>query len=369
MRERIIEVEAYSLAEARDQLDTDEDIIVIEVTVLNRERAETIESIADTIHEAVSKAKVGVPAKAKIDPHEIKTDARRVTVKAHGDNEEIAREEIKLKRAEVIESITLHRKGRKGFLGFFKRLNRYEVVLFQQAVVEVRFREKARLRARVLDYLAKDLLRIIEELRRRNARWEEAVQSLNPKNDERVRGWLKVLQESESFDLPNPLELIENACRRNLEANWGKAIERAYKEVLSAQSRLWEALRGLNVGIADTLTLYRVIRWEPKSRKEPTGIRREDYDPPRRPDERLRKKILCYSTDSEAFAELERKLEVIAGLRELYEECLREEGLKEDTATLRKKCEAVLEARRRQLGGKRKDDSGGENDGGGKDDD
>jgi hypothetical protein len=357
MRERIIEIEAYSLEEAERMLNADKGILVLEITIVNRERTETIESIADTVAKALAAIR-GIPAKAEIHPHEVKTDAGRVAIKAHGDNEESVGQEIKPKKAEVIESITLHKKGRKGFLGFFKRLNLYEVVLFQQAVVEVTFHEKARLRARVLGYLAKDLLDCIEELHSSNARWEEAAQSLNPGNSDRMRTWLEGLHESESLDLPNPLELIEDACRSNQWASWEEAIIEAHKKVLAARTRLWAVLRELDVDIADVFTLYKLIRWEPRSRREPTGIPRDEYGHHHHPDEKLRRTIPHYSTDRKAFADVERKLEVIAGLRDFYEQCLEEAGLKESTAPQRKKCAAIYKARRRQLGDRGKDDDG-----------
>jgi hypothetical protein len=357
MRERIIEIEDDSLEKARRRIEDNDEILVLEVTILNRERVETIESIADTVEKALAAIR-GIPAKAERRPHKVKVDARRVAIKAHADNEESLGKEIKPKKAEVIESINLHKKGRKGFLGFFKRLNLYEVVLFQQAVVEVTFHEKARLRARVLDYRAKDLLERIEELRGRNASWDEAVQALNPGNADRVRTWLEGLRESESFDLPNPFELIANACRRNPLANWEMAIEEAYRKVVLAKSRLWQELRGLDVETADKFSLYTSILWFAK-KGDPTGIPRHTRIPWGRlpPDERFREKIPCYSTDRGAFADVERKLEVIAGLRELYEQCLEELGLQEDTAQLRKKCAAILEARLRQLRGGGKDGS------------
>jgi hypothetical protein len=348
MREWKIETEADSLEEAKRKVDTG-DVIVLGVTPLKPERVTTVEGIANTIDEAVSKAKTGIPAKAEIYPHKVKADAGRVAVKVHGDNEESARQEIKPKKAETIESITLRKKARKGFLGFFKRRNLYEVVLFQQAVVEITFRERAGFQARVRGYLAKDLLESIKDLRGRNVRWEEAVQSLNPKNDVELQKWLNGLTDARFIDPPEALNILESLCRMDEEVRWKKTISEARDKASSMRAQLWVELRGLDVEIADLLTLYKVIRWEPKTHKEPTGIRREDYGHPHHSDEKLRTTIPDYSTNLKAFAELERKLEVIGGLGELYEECLREEGLKKEAAPLRRKCEVIVKARRRQL--------------------
>jgi hypothetical protein len=349
MTERIIEIEAASVAEACRAVRAG-DVIVLEETVLRPDRAGTVECVADTTREASARAGGEIPAEALLVSHKIIAEPRRVSLRLKGDDEASVLREVNPKATEVIESISLHKKGRKGFLGFFRRPHVYDVSVFQQAVVEVKFNVTARVRARVRDYRAIDLLQSIEEARQRNARWEEAAPLLNPKNDGKVQKWLDALEESESYEMPEPLLMLETACRAQEAGNWEAVINRAYEKVAAARAQLWIELRGLDAELADIMSLYTSIHWFEKS-GDPKGI--PTWTRPRwgrqGPDERFREKIPCYSTDKGAFSTLERKLQVIGGLKGFYESCLREEGLDEETAPLRRKCEALLRARKTHL--------------------
>src|SRR5436305_733135 len=126
MSERIIVIEADSLAEARRALYHD-DLIVLEESILHQEKVETIEAIADTVEEAVAILNPRIPAEAEIETQEVIVTPQRVVLQIKEYDKESIGKEIKQKKVEVIESISLHKKGRKGFLGFFKTPNIYEV--------------------------------------------------------------------------------------------------------------------------------------------------------------------------------------------------------------------------------------------------
>ncbi len=345
MGERIIETEGDSLEEARTKLSTD-NLIVLDEHVLCRGRVEAIESIAGSVEEALSKANSKIPAGARIESQRVKIAPKRVMLRVAGDDEESAGKG----KAEIIESVTLHKQGRKGFLGIGRTQNVYEVVIFQQAVVELRFREKARLLAIVKDYLAHDLLRNIQELRGRDAQWEEILQSLNPKKEEHVKDLLNRLLIPDVIDLHAALDIIENRCRQNERANWKKVIEEAHIEVSEIRKRLRVELRGLDQELADVFMFYTSIDWYPKSNREPTGIpmhTRSDYGN-HPPDPRHRKIIPHYSTDSESFKKLKERAKEF-GTYELCKQFLAEEGQDETSATMKQKCMAILKARRLQL--------------------
>ena len=349
MNEQVVEIEADSLAEAGKALHRD-DLVVLQETVLSRGHVGTVEAIADTVDEAVIEAKSKFPAEAELEAQKTLTEPQRVVLRVKGDDEESARKAITPKKAEIIVSISLYRKGRKGFLGFFKSSNVYEVVVFQQAIVEVRFREKARLRAKVRSYLAKDLLQNVQELRLKNATWTEALQELNPKNDVDIRENLAGPQGLHLFDLLEALNIIENVCRKNEEANWRIAIEEAHGETLSARRELWIELRELDVEIADTFMFYTSLEGSAKRHKEPTGIpmyTRKSYgsDPP---DKRYRETIPYYSTDEEAFSQLQERLKEFIDYAH-YKQFLDAAGQDEATATLKHKCVAILAARKLRL--------------------
>lgn len=341
MNERIIEIEANSLEEARRKLD-EKNVIVLEESILSQGRVETIEAVADSVEEAFAKAQSKVPAEAKTEKQKIKISPKRITLHVQGNDEESAGRG----KAEVIASVLLFKKGRKGFWGFGKTPNVYEVVISQQALVELRFREQAKLQAKVRGYLAEDLLESIQEIRQRDALWTEVLQLLNPKNDSEIQKWLVKLQELNPLSV---LDTIENVCRKNEKTNWQMAVKDAHSKALIAQVREMEEqrirLRGLDVEIADTFGFYTSPNWYAKSRKEPTGIPRHtrDYDHHRSGDERLRKTIPRYTTEKEAFSEVERRIKA-KNLYELYLQLLFEEGQDETTATLEQKCVAALKA-------------------------
>ena len=349
MNERIIEIEANSVEEARRKLYT-EDIIVLEEFILCHGRVETIEAVADTVEEAFIKAQSKVPAGAKTETQEIKIAPKQITLQVQGDNEESAGKG----KVEVIKSVSLLKKGRKGLWGFGKTPNVYEVVISQQAVVELRFREQAKLQAKVRGYLAEDLFQSVQEARQRNAQWTEVLQLLNPKNDSEIHESLIKLEELNQLSVLDTIEeTIEDVCRKNEKVTWQMVIKKADAQASIAQNRELEEkkvrLRKLDAEIAETFMFYTSIHWYEKDyarkRKEPTGIPRDDYGPDRHPDERLRKTIPRYSTDKEAFGELERRIKWF-NLYDRYLQLLLEEGQEETTATLEQKCIAALKARK-----------------------
>ncbi len=346
MKERIIAIEADSLQEARSNLYTHE-MIVLEESILYQGKVETIEAVADTVEEAFRKAQSKVPAAAKTQTRKIRVAPKRITLLVQAGDEESAGKG----KAELIASVSLFKKGRKGFWGLGKTSNVYEVVVSQPAVVELTFRETARLRARVRGYFAEDLLESIQVARDRNAQWTEILELLNPKGDSEIQAWLVKLHE---LDPISALDAIENACRNNENTNWQIVIKEAHTQASIARAReLREQeirLRDLDVRIADTFGLYTSLDWYAKSQKEPTGLPRyaRDYDHHLHPDERLRKTIPRYSTDREAFSELERRIHG-QNLYEFYLRVLLQEGQDETMATLEQKCIAALKARKQQV--------------------
>ncbi len=143
MSERLIEIEADTLEEARRKLRNIDELIVLEEFIICREMVEIIEAVADTVEEAFIKAQSKVPAGAKTETQKIKVAHKSITLQVQGNNEESAGNG----KAEVIASVSLLKKGRNGLFGIGKTPNVYEVVISQQAVVELKFRVRAKLRA------------------------------------------------------------------------------------------------------------------------------------------------------------------------------------------------------------------------------
>ncbi len=353
MKERIIEIEADSFEEATRQLYQD-DLIVSEesVLVLCYGNLETIEGTAGSTEEALLKAMKLVPQNAEVQAQKNEATPFIIVRKVSGNSEEDARDKIELQKAQLLESITLHRRARKGFFGFFKRQNVYKVAIQQQALVSVRFREKARLQASVRNYLAEDLLQIIAEIRQTPVAWKDAIELLNPKNDPEIGTILFQLSASNVFDLPSLLDLIELVCRRNETANWGLALREAHKQAAVERLRFRTELRRLDAKLADVFNFYTLVDREPQFGKEPTGVpmgaSTEDWGR-HGSDSRHSQTIPHYSTDMKDFDVLKRRAEIHNGY--LWKQLLNEQGLNESTATLRQKCRAILKAKESELKG------------------
>jgi hypothetical protein len=342
MEERVIEIEADSLEEARHKLYT-ADLIVLEETIICHGKVETIEAIADTVEAAFKKAQTKVPTAGKIEARKTQLTPKRITLLVQADDEEGAGKD----KAELITSVSLFKKGRKGIWGFGRTSNLYEVVVSQPAVVELTFREKTKIRARVRNYFAENLLESIQRARETDTELTEILELLNPKRDSEIHSWLTKLHELNPVSV---LDAIEMTCRNDGQTNWKIVVKETHTQALIVRAReLRERelrLRDLDVRIADSYGLFTSIDWYAKGQQEPTGLPRyvRDYDHHRHPDERLRKIIPRYSTDSGAFGEVERRIQS-QNLYQLYLRALFEEGQDDATATLEQKCVAALKAR------------------------
>lgn len=354
MSERLIEIEADTLADARRRLSDMDAIIVLHESVLCGGDAGTVEAVADTVEEALAALKDRVPAGAVVEAEDVLVAPRRVSHRAEADDEEQAAREVSPREHETVESVSLHRKGRRGFFGFFKRPAVYEVLLFQRAVVAVRYRLKARICATVRGYLAEDLSAAVRAARESGAAWPDVLRLLNPKADQEIPSLLNTIRDPNFFDEAAVLALIEDACRKNKHANWRSAIEAARAEAARVRAKFWVELRGLDVELADAFMFYTSIDWYPKAQREPTGIPKERYDERRPLDRQYRETIPRYSSDRSAFCKLRERAVVFLGSA-VYRQCLDDEGLDEASAKPRQMCAAILKARKAQLRGGRPD--------------
>lgn len=344
MSDQIIVIEDDSLGKAREQLHAD-NYVVLQETVLRPERVETLEGIAETVKGAALEVRRRMPVGAIIEKKKVKVPPERTKLEIKAIDKDDAVDKIDLKPHQVIEKVSLYRQGIKVFT-FYITSDVYEVVLLQKAVVEIRYRERAKIQARVRDYSAAGLLQTVNEIRSQHIPWSEAVQLLNPKNIPETQNFLVKLGE---FDSSVGLKAIESVCRQDNQISWQGAIKEAYYQGAIAVGERWKRLRGIDVDIASAFGFYIDIDWYEKSFKDPTGIPRyvSEYDDHHIPDPRQRKTIPYYSTDAKAFAEVEERAKIF-GLYERYLELLIAEGLLESTATLEQKCLAMLRTRRPQ---------------------
>lgn len=154
MNEKIIEVEANSLTEARQQLlsHVTDDLVIIQEDIVSRGNLQTVEAIADTLEKAFAEAKSKVPAGATIVKRETIVAPERKVNQVEGKNEQDALASIQYfldPKRRTIESFSLKCAGRKGFLGVGKTPNTYELTTLEKAKVKISFREKAKIKARM----------------------------------------------------------------------------------------------------------------------------------------------------------------------------------------------------------------------------
>lgn len=150
---RTIEVEADSLYEARKLIKSQipEGFHLLSEKVVSDVKRGTEEAIAETTEAAYEKAQNEIPNNADIIEKKVLTPpgSRVVTVEAF--DEQSAKEQVKsqIVRPEKIRGLKLAIVGRKGLLGIGKKPNQYEAEIFQQAVVRIAYKTKARIAATI----------------------------------------------------------------------------------------------------------------------------------------------------------------------------------------------------------------------------
>lgn len=153
MTEQIIEVEADSLEEAREQLKSliPEGLHILSEQVVSEGGLKTAQAVAEITEEAFAKAQSEIPINAVVlEKRELTAPEEKViTVEAfdeQGANQEARRQ---IANTAIIRSHKLVLAGKKGLLGIGKKSNQYETSVFQQAVVEITYKMKAKISARI----------------------------------------------------------------------------------------------------------------------------------------------------------------------------------------------------------------------------
>jgi len=165
MTEKIIEIEAETLEEARAQVKSQipEGLHLLSEQVLSDGTPKTVKAVADTTESAFAKAQSEIPTNATIlEKKELSAPAQRViTVQAFDERSVASEARRQLGEATLVKSLKLTVAGKKGFLGIGKTPNQYEAKVFQQAVVEITYKARAKVSATVgkLDYIVGSHLR------------------------------------------------------------------------------------------------------------------------------------------------------------------------------------------------------------------
>ena len=160
MAERILEVEADSLEQARKQaeLKVPEGLAIVSEEILSNGKPRWSWGVADTIEAAFDIAESKLPSEADILEKQQESEPvwKAVTVEAPDEQSARAQAEQEIdktlgRKVGFIDrvrygEITLKKPGRKGFFGIGKKLNIYEVQVFEKAVVTIKYKRKAKIR-------------------------------------------------------------------------------------------------------------------------------------------------------------------------------------------------------------------------------
>ncbi|TSA55577.1 hypothetical protein D4R42_05380 [bacterium] len=145
-----IEVEADSLFEARKQVKSKvpEGFEILSEKILSDGKIESIRAVADTIETAYEEALSRLPPEVEVVEKKELTAPMRKNVVAEAFDEQSAKAQIgkEISKTARVENVNLMKQGKKGFFGMGKKPNRYEFQVFEQAVVEIKYKKKARIR-------------------------------------------------------------------------------------------------------------------------------------------------------------------------------------------------------------------------------
>lgn len=149
MTETTIEVEAETLEEAREQVNAQipEGLYLLSEEIISDGKPMIVRAIADTAESAFAKAQSETPINAvTLEKRVIAPPAQKtMTTEAFDEQNARAQIESRIGSEETIKSLRLSTAGKKGFLGIGKKPNRYQAEVFQQAVVEVTCKAKAKI--------------------------------------------------------------------------------------------------------------------------------------------------------------------------------------------------------------------------------
>jgi hypothetical protein len=153
MAERVMEVEADSFAEARKKAESQvpENLRIVSEEILSLGTQGSVMGVSDTIEAAFEEAENKLPSGVEVaERQQIHKPARRaVTVEAA--DEQSARKQVEqgIAKNARVEEVTLKKLGKKGVFGMGRKPNLYEVQVFEQAVVEIKYKKKVKIRVKL----------------------------------------------------------------------------------------------------------------------------------------------------------------------------------------------------------------------------
>lgn len=157
MSERVLEIEAESLEEARERLQSSipDGFQLLSERVVSDGEPKSVRATAETVEKALSEAHGALPDGVEVlESKELATPGIQLISVAAFDEESALSElrslvEARLGVSADVANLRLIAKGTTGFLGIGKKPNRYQAELRNPAVVEITYKTKARISARI----------------------------------------------------------------------------------------------------------------------------------------------------------------------------------------------------------------------------
>lgn len=154
MTKRIIEIEDESLQRARSRVQSQipKGFCLLSEEVVSGSEAQTIRVIADTVETARERARSKLPVNAIAVEEKVRITPKHRVITLEAFDERTARETVKRRHSKTARVyVRLKTEGRRGFLGIGRRKpSSYEVTIVEYAVVEVTYKERARIRVAII---------------------------------------------------------------------------------------------------------------------------------------------------------------------------------------------------------------------------
>jgi len=162
VEKRVIKIEADSLEQAREQLKSQipRGLRLLSEKVVSSGRRKTCQGVGDTVEAAFGEARSKLPPSAKILEEKVCIPPSEETVMVEAFDEQRAERQAlanavwqasakmpTIEQSVRVKGLVLKSLGKGGFLGIGKKPNRYEAQITQQAVVEIAYKEKVKIRA------------------------------------------------------------------------------------------------------------------------------------------------------------------------------------------------------------------------------
>ena len=157
MKVQVLEIEAESLEEAREQLNSQmaERYDLLSEKIISDGKPKTVNAVADTTEAAFAKAQGEIPDNADILERRVLISPARKVITVDAFDKKSAEASARFEARSqfdgdvVLQGLGLKATGRKGLLGIGKKPNQYEAEICRQAFVAITYKPKVKISARI----------------------------------------------------------------------------------------------------------------------------------------------------------------------------------------------------------------------------